>query len=435
MKRRLLIAVTLTLLMLLGALRGQAQTPVPENITVEIAQVDNSAYPNVTLYIRVFDVDNQLVQNLTQDQFEVTEDGKKIDIIGFSSVNLSTITTLLLIDISSSMDEDGKIGGAKEAALTLVNMMRPQDQVGLVVFNTSVTILQDFTSDKEALEGAIRQISAEGSTAWYDAVITAASQIRTLSGRKSVILLSDGLDNSSLSSFNDAVYEAQASGAPVYSIGLGSSGNFDRTRLESIAEATGGEFYHAPSAGELEELYRKIAETTQAEYVITYRSPRPVYDGTRRNIIVTVGGATVSEKYTEEHLLHIQSDLLVGLVCLVPLLLGVMLPLGVTMLLNWQQSQPQVSAPAVPPVPSALPVQPPATQPARSVIPSPGMKMASAQCSHCGSPLRQGACFCAGCGQIVAPPVVLMPAQTQCANCGRTLRPDAKFCAECGKRV
>jgi len=91
------------------------------------------------------------------------------------------------------------------------------------------------------------------------------------------------------------------------------------TGLKDIAGQTNGAFYHAPSAAELEELYRQIALSTQEEYVLTYHSPRPDFDGTRRDITVRVGETGASGGYVEQHLVTVQSDLLVGLLFLVPL--------------------------------------------------------------------------------------------------------------------
>ena len=92
--------------------------------TIEVAQVDNSKYPEVTLYVRILDTNGNKVNNLTQDQFSIIEDGKPVEVVGFSSSNSLSISTIMLIDVSSSMGNYGKIEGAKEAAVAFVELMR-----------------------------------------------------------------------------------------------------------------------------------------------------------------------------------------------------------------------------------------------------------------------------------------------------------------------
>ncbi len=445
-----------------------AQSTGADVKTIEVAQVDNSAYPDVIVYVRVLDAEDKRVPNLTVDQFAIQEDGQPVEIIDFSAINEGAIQTLMLIDTSGSMRDSGKIEGAKEAALAFIDLMRPQDQVGLIVFNNRIYDQVDFTSEPDRLRRRIQDLYADGGTSWYDAVITASEQIANLSGRKSLLLLTDGLDEDSRNSFNKALNVAQSSEASVYTIGLGQSGEYDQERLGQIADATNGNFYHAPTATELEALYRSIAQTTQDEYVLTYRSPRPEYDGTRRNIQVTVGEAGGSGGYVETHLVTVRSDWLVGLACLVPLALLLSLPpLGRAVLRRRRQAQSlpqqigQQWAPVPPPPPPAgsegagyPPAQSPAGpgsswQPTAISSSGVGVTTTASACSHCGRPLKAGARFCSGCGHPVAaaiqtyqanqpPPVSPTPPQPAswvCSHCGKQLRAGARFCNACGKPV
>jgi hypothetical protein len=102
-----------------------------------------------------------------------------------------------------------------------------------------------------------------------------------------------------------------------------------------MATETGGKFYHAPDADELRRLYQSLSIEIQKEYVLTYRSPRPTYDGTRRNIVVTIergGGApavTAGGGYLEQHLINIRSNGVIGLILFLPLLVALILPAAV----------------------------------------------------------------------------------------------------------
>lgn len=440
MKIRVLF-LSLTLILLFPG-RSLAQT-TPEVATVEISQVDNSAYPEVTLYVRILDAAGNRVPNLTQDQFRVTEDGQTVELTAYSSVNQEAITTFLLIDVSGSMDEDEKIQGAKEAALTLVAQMRPQDQVALIAFNDTVFTLQPLTTDREAIQAQIRALNAEGGTAWYDAVYQAANDIAPLVGRKSILLLTDGIDEDSRRTFQEAIDAAQVSGSPLYSFGFGPTGQYDENALTRIADVTGGEFFHAPTASELEDLYRELSQATQDEYVLTYHSPRPDYDGTRRDIQVEVSGAGGSAAYVETHLLTIQSDLLIGILFLIPLLMAVFVPLvGQYVYGIWRAGQKVQPVQPVTPLPVAPPpVYPPARPPAQPSpappSPAPFAGPAAQTCASCGRAIRAGAQFCAGCGKAVAPPAPPpAPAvQAFCPHCHQPVRSGARFCGKCGQSI
>jgi Ca-activated chloride channel homolog len=395
--------------------------------TIEVAQVDNTAYPNVTLFVRVLDRNGQRIPNLVADQFTVEEDGQPVELVGFNPVNASPIQTLMMLDVSGSMRENRKIDGAKKAALAFVDLMRSQDLVELLAFNENIYQLSGFTSDAESLRQEIDGLGANGGTSWYDAVIDASQQASGLSGRKSLLLLTDGLDEDSRYSYNEAVDAARASGASVYTIGLGPKGKYDEDRLQNIAEETGGAFYHAPSASELEALYRQIAQNTQDEYVLTYRSPRPDYDGTRRAIAVRVGHAGGSSGYVEKHLLTVKSNGWVAFALLFILGLALLFPLVGRAVVRRRRRQ----APA----PEATPPPPPAKTPV------PGAQ--ATNCAYCGHPLRAGARFCASCGKTVAAPAPISQADlptipawpTECPNCGKPLRQGVKFCSSCGKRL
>lgn len=246
----------------------------------------------------------------------------------------------------------------------------------------------------------------------------------------------------------------QPSGSDPISQFLGQGSGYDEASLKRVAQDTDGQFYHTPSAAELKVLYESLAVSFQKDYAITYHSPRPNFDGTRRDIIVKVGASSGGTQYLEQHLLNIKSDLVIGLLLLLPLLAAVSVPLAM------RKRQPMVEAvpgpmpqpPAyTPPMGPPQPVRPPApppTQPMQppstyiAVLPA---APAAITCAKCGSVLRPDAKFCAKCGTpyrpvptvapvpLAQPPVV--PPVIQCPKCGNALRTNAKFCNRCGQRL
>lgn len=368
-------------LLLVGAVYADGE------FTVELAQIDTSKYPEITLYVSVRDRDGQIVEGLREEDFQVTEDGVPVDIIAFSAGIRSAIATVLTIDRSSSMGEESKMAGAKAAAMTFVELMRGHDKAALVAFNEDVMTVQSFTSDKAALKRQIQSLSPGGCTAWYDGVYDSVDLISTLEGRRSVILLSDGIDcreawwlrflgQGSSHTLDEAIQHARSADIPVYTVGFGQRatqevGNegFDEVKLRRVATETGGKFYHAPDASELKRLYQSLSVEMQKEYVLTYRSPRPTYDGTRRNIVVTVQrsggepGVTTRGRYLERHLINIRSAPTLFLAFLLPLLLLLVLPTAVSRarrVVSLPTIEPPVWPKPVKPRTPAIPAVPPA---------------------------------------------------------------------------
>lgn len=410
------IAVLLLFLLWAGVVFAE------DDLKAEVAQVDTSKYPLITLYIGVHDREGHIVAGLERGDFQITEDGKEVEIVEFKAGSGVAISTVLTVDKSNSMSFEGKMEGAKAAAQAFVDLMRAQDKAALVAFSSEVTILQPFTSDKAALREGIAELYPEGCTVWYDAVYDSVELIARLTGRRSVILLSDGMDcredlflrmmgEGSEHTLEEAIARAREANIPVYAIGFGEratpvAGNegFDEVKLRRVADETGGKYYHAPDTETLKKLYRLLSEEMQKEYVITYKSPRPTYDGTRRNIVVSVRrggttGATTKGRYVEKHLINIRSNALVGLAFLLPLLLALALPTVVE----------RARRPAVTP------------------------SSATNLCPYCHRPLLPGARFCDSCGRPLA---AESPGQAgACRHCGAPLRPGAKFCGRCGKPV
>lgn len=420
-----------------------------DDMQAEIAQVNTSKYPEITLYVNVTDDAGRIVEGLAQGDFTVTEDGVPVEITAFSAGIRTSISTVLTIDRSSSMGTEGKLEGAKTAAATFVDMMRAQDVAALVAFDSTVVQLQGFTADHSALQAQIQALSLGDCTAWYDGIYDSVDLIAPLEGRRSVILLSDGIDcredlirrvlgGGSSHKLDEAIGRAQTAGIPVYAIGLGaqatdevSAEGFDAVKLQRVASETGGKYYHAPTPAELKELYQSLSETIQKEYILTYLSPRPTYDGTRRDIAIAIQrggavGATTSGGYLEKHLVNIRSDWRWFLLLLGPLMLALVIPAAWSgVRLGRAPRQAAAPLPDVPPVVAA--VVPPAVQ---EVSPS--------TCPRCGSPARAGAKFCPACRQpLAAAPspaqsASVAPAQdTYCPVCGYPVRPGARFCGGC----
>lgn len=420
------------LLLLLPLLFATVLPAQAQSHIAHVAQVDTSAYPTVTVYVRVTDASGTPISGLTARDFTLTEDQQPVTITSFAGGGAESISTVLVIDRSGSMADNDKLSGAKRAAQAFVEQMRPGDRTALIAFSDEPELIQGFTNDTAVLERAIRRIRADGSTALYDSMIAGIHQLENQQGRKALLLLTDGRDMistqdpspASRATIEEAIEFANFKGIAVQVIGLGERGTRDTFRgidervLERIAKETGGEYFYTPRASELATLYQQLSQGMHEEYVISYQSPRPYYDGTRRDIQVSVGGVSAGGgSYVERHMINVQSSPIVGLALLVPVL-GLLLLPGV-MARRSARSGARQPAPVAPVAATVIEV---------------------AQCRSCQAPLSSpDASFCTECGASQRPSegsTILSTPQPErrrfCDQCGQPLRPTARFCASCG---
>ncbi len=288
----------LALITLAAPLRVFAQT----DTQVHITQVDNSKFPNVTVYVSVTDSAGNPV-GVDPATIQISENGqamKATDVRGGGAANGTgtpiPVTTMLVIDISGSMDKNGKLDAAKQAAKTYVSQMRPGDQAGLMAYDTQVYSVQPVTSDIGALNAAIDSLKPGSDTAMYNALVEAEKTLAGVEGRKAVIVLTDGLDNKSQSTLNDVVAGIGQSGLTISAVGFGEAGLTDQTgldeaKLKTLSEKTGGIYSLATDLNALTAFYQQYGQALQSEYAITYVSPSTLHDGVNRGLTVSLNTA------------------------------------------------------------------------------------------------------------------------------------------------
>lgn len=296
-QKGIVIATAGVLAILIGVAPLQASGPTQMRVT----QVDASQFPKVTVYISVTDASGEPVP-IDTNRITISEDGvrMKIDQVrgisgGRDKSEGERLTTLLVIDVSGSMNEAGKLDAAKKAADGYVDRMRPGDQVGLLTFNTQITLVQPVTTDHNALKSAIEKLQAGDYTAMYDGLVKGVENLQSVPGRKTIIVLTDGLDNRSKSKEDDVIKQIGPSGLTISTIGLGepsqgtaSMAGIDEPALKSLAERTGGLYSYVKDADALNKLFQHYGRVLQSEYAITYTSPSHQRDGVNRILSVSL---------------------------------------------------------------------------------------------------------------------------------------------------
>jgi Ca-activated chloride channel family protein len=247
----------------------------------------------VLLHATVIDDKQHIVTNLDRNAFSVFEDGKPQSIISFHHEDIP-VAMGIVIDNSGSMRE--KRAKVNQAALNLVRSSNPQDEVFVVNFNDEYYLDQDFTNDLLKLKEALEKIDAKGGTALYEAVVASADHLKRNARleRKVLFVVTDGEDNASRETLEQAVKQLQEENGPsVYAIGiLGDEDHPKRARraLEIIAQRTGGLAFFPKTLDEVDEISRQVAHDIRNQYTIGYKPTNPKATGGFRTIRVEAKG-------------------------------------------------------------------------------------------------------------------------------------------------
>ena len=275
--------------------QGGAQSQTPQPASQGSTNQDNGTFvirkdvDEVLLHATVVDDKGHIVTSLNKNDFTVFEDGKPQTIISFHHEDIP-VAMGILIDNSGSMRE--KRAKVNQAALNLVRSSNPQDEVFVVNFNDEYYLDQDFTNDLLKLKEALEKIDAKGGTALYEAVVASADHLKRDAKleRKVLFVVTDGEDNASRESLEQAVKQLQEENSPsVYAIGiLGDEEHPKRARraLEIIAQRTGGLAFFPKTLDEVDEISRQVAHDIRNQYTIGYKPTNPKNTGGFRQIRV-----------------------------------------------------------------------------------------------------------------------------------------------------
>lgn len=267
--------------------------------TAVAAQVYHGGTDLVLLSVTVTDSAGRHVPNLAREDFRVYED-QVLQEISYFSGEPSPISLSLLIDTSTSMDQESKLTLAQQAASGFINKLRASDVAQVLDFDSQTKILAEFTGDKTVLEQALKQMKAGGSTSLYNAIYTALSELRRTRGqfgtaprRQAIVLLSDGEDTSSVLPADDVIDLARRSEVTIYAIAIkGATATRAWTEAESVLRSltrdTGGKLFIATEPQQLAGIYGQVAEELANQYTVAYMSTNTKKDGTWRKISMQV---------------------------------------------------------------------------------------------------------------------------------------------------
>ena len=276
----------LTVALFAAALPAPAATQAP---------VFKAGIDLVNVAVTVTDRKGGLVGDLTADDFEILEDGRKQTITYFAAGDAPEggpeMHLGLMLDVSDSMEDD--LPFTKTAAIKFLNTLIDAVDITVVDFDTEVRVARFSQAEFARLIERIRQKKVSGDTAIYDAIGVYLDGASGQRGRKIMLLYTDGGDTRSSMSLNELMDLLKASDATVYVIGelehqLASARNPQRMVMERIAEVTGGQAFFPTSVKQLDEIYQKVLAQIRAQYTLGYVSSNPKMDGAWRKVEIRV---------------------------------------------------------------------------------------------------------------------------------------------------
>ena len=249
----------------------------------------------VNVIFTVTDKRNHFVKDLAQADFKFIDDGKPVaKVNSFLKETNLPIRVGLLIDASNSVRDRFRF--EQESAIEFLNqIIRPKyDKAFVIGFDTTAEVTQDFTDDTDLLGKGVRMLRPGGGTAMYDAIYYACrdklqKENAGVATRKAIILLSDGEDNQSRVTREEAVEMAQRAEVIIYTISTNTSGlklRGDKV-LERFAEATGGRAFFPFKISDVANAFSEIQDELRSQYAVSYVPADFKKDGRYRSIDIT----------------------------------------------------------------------------------------------------------------------------------------------------
>ncbi len=343
----------------------QSTTQAPTNTGPEevdpgdVIRVDTTL---VTIPVSVMDRDGKYIPNLRKEDFRLWEDGAEQTVAFFGAVD-KPFSVVLMLDTSGSTRF--RIEEIQDAAITFVNQLRQDDRVMVVSFDDDVRVLADFTNDRSRLRNAIMRTRTGQGTRLYDAVdLTINQHLSSVSGRKAVVLFTDGMDTSSRNAtYQSNIREAEELDALIYPVQYDTNTNANNNRggnwpntggtasspaeevigllgaifgnkrnnrsrggggsgggtgggsrrgggyghdtatryLHDLAERTGARNYEADSTQNLASAFANIADELRRQYSLGYYPKNPAQAGQRRQIKVRVNQPNLAVRTRETY--------------------------------------------------------------------------------------------------------------------------------------
>jgi VWFA-related protein len=273
---------------------GRQEPPATNDDEEEVLQVSTTLVP---IPATVFDAQGRVVTDLQLSDFELRVDGE-VRPIGELSRAETPVKIALLFDNSASLalNKSTIRNLEKQAALRFFReVLRPVDRAAIYSVSTQPVLAHPLTNDVKALIRTIERFDEpSGATALFDAIAAAAEYLRPQTGRKVIVIVSDGTDTISNLNFDDTLARALRHHCEIYAVQTGASRNTNlrdlvgERRLEEFAAQTGGAVFVLDTAADLPNAFARIAADLAQQYILNYYPTDDSRDGRLRTFTLSV---------------------------------------------------------------------------------------------------------------------------------------------------
>jgi VWFA-related protein len=282
---------------------AQKPKPSPTPVTPPVQGTERINIRRVRLPITVIDKKGNFVPGLTQRDFQILEDKVPQTIETFSDDLALTLPLYVAVLMDTSPSTAGKLKFQQESAMNFIQTVvkARKDRVLFGTFDDEVSLLQDFTDRLDLLDKAVYSVKKMGKqTALFDAVWQFCDEkMRSVPGRRVLLLVTDGEDTYSRANIRDAIDIAQRTETTIFAISTkagflstvpgveaGQVADKKDRDLQTLAEETGGAAFFTGDMLSLERSFTKISKELRAQYLVTYDPTNKSYDGAFRKIDV-----------------------------------------------------------------------------------------------------------------------------------------------------
>ena len=260
----------------------------------------------VNVFVTVTDANGAPVARLSKSNFQLSEDGKDQKIAVFDKESALPLSIVLEVETSLSTKKDLplELASARHFAHAI---LRPIDALSVFQFSEIVDEVVGFTPDLKTIDRGIDRIRVGSATALYDALYLGSRALDRRTGRKVMVVITDGGDTVSKVDYRDAVRAAQEAEAIVYSIivvpveasaGRDTGGEH---ALIQLSEDTGGKYYYASSLPQLDSAFREISDELRTQYLLAYYPSQRFSESEFRKIDVQVTGEPGAINFQVRH--------------------------------------------------------------------------------------------------------------------------------------
>ena len=251
----------------------------------------------VNVFSTVTNTGGAPVSSLKQEDFQVFEDGKPQKIAVFQRESELPLSIVIAVDTSLSTRNEQKLelDSARRFAHAI---LRPIDGISLFQFSEVVDQLTPFTADIRVIDKGINRVHTGAATALYDTLYLGSDALLNRRGRKVMVIITDGGDTVSKTSYQEAVREAQQAEVILYSIiivPIESNAGRDiggEHALIQLSRDTGGKYFYASSLDQIDAAFRQIGDELRTQYLIAYYPSQRLSESEFRRIEIKIDPAT-----------------------------------------------------------------------------------------------------------------------------------------------